>query len=180
MEKRETGVVVVTGGGLGARDINDAIVEIAPKLLAKGCSLYHVTGKGQFAAVEAKAPQHVDYHLVPFVYKDMARVLGAADVVISRASATFLQELAALEKPSIIIPSSSLGDQVKNAELYLKSGAAVVLHDEDLARPTSLLKAIVKITTDEQFASTLSQKIAALAKPDAAKDTAQLILEARK
>lgn len=54
----------------------------------------------------------------------MATVLGAADLVIARGSATFLQELAGLAKPVIVVPAAHLGDQVKNAAVYQKAQAA--------------------------------------------------------
>lgn len=174
-------LVVATGGGLGSRDINDAVVTIAPELLDRGISIYHVAGKTHADAVAARAPRHADYHIVPFVYKDMAKVLGAADVVVSRASATFLQEIAALAKPAIVIPSASLSDQVKNAQQLESSGAAVVLSDRELKdQPDILLDWIVKITTDKEIAAGLSRKIIAQAKPDAAHDTAELIMKAAK
>lgn len=174
-------LVVATGGGLGSRDINDAMIAIASRLLEKGIAVYHVAGKAHAESVETRAPKHPDYHVVPFVYENMAEVLGAADVVVSRASATFLQEIAALNKPAIIVPSSSLGDQLKNAEAIEREEAAVILRDEMLLeRPTSLLDEIVKITTDESFRSGLSERIAKRAMPDAAVETAKLLLQAAK
>lgn len=172
-------LVVVTGGGLGSRDINQALVTIGPELLEKGLGVYHVTGKSHADEVGAKAPRHADYQVVPFVYKDMVKVLGAADVVVSRASATFLQELAALGKPAIVIPSASLSDQVKNAEILENNQAAVVLSDHNIKeKPEALLNWLVKITTDNKIASSLSRKILAQSKPDAARNTAELIAKA--
>lgn len=174
-------LVVATGGGLGARDINEAMAAIATTLLEKGYSVYHVTGKAHAARVEAAVPKHADYHVVPFVYDDMATVLGAADVVVSRASATFLQEIAALHAPAIIVPSSSLGDQLKNAEAVENEGAAVVLRDEELAtNPTALFDAIVEITTNATMRNELSERIGRRAMPDAAAQTAHLIMEAKR
>ena len=174
-------LVVVTGGGLGARDINAAMVSIAPELLQQGISVYHVTGKAHAEAIRKIIASHPDYQVVPFVYKNMAQVLGAADVVVSRASATFLQEIAALAKPCIVVPSSSLGDQMKNAESLRESAAAVVLSDERLSDdPTVLLGAIVKITTNTALRAELADRIAARAKPDAARDTAKILIKAKK
>lgn len=174
-------LVVVTGGGLGSRDINQAMLAIADDLLKKGLTVYHVTGKKHAAEVEAAAPEHPDYHITPFVYKDMATVLGAADVVVSRASATFLQEIAALHKPAIIVPSSSLGDQLKNADAIRKDSAALVMSDEELIdTPSALLDNIVKITTDKKMQTELSQAIGRRAMPDAAAVMAQIILKAKK
>lgn len=174
-------LVVVTGGGLGSRDINRAILSVADQLLDDNLAVYHIAGKKHAAEVEAAAPAHPDYHVIPFVYKDMMTVLGAADVVVSRASATFLQEIAALHKPAVIVPSSSLGDQLKNAEAIRQDAAAIVMSDEELADdPQSLLDIIVKITTDSQLNSLLSEAIGRRAMPAAAADTAKIILKAKK
>jgi UDP-N-acetylglucosamine--N-acetylmuramyl-(pentapeptide) pyrophosphoryl-undecaprenol N-acetylglucosamine transferase len=171
-------LLVVTGGGLGSKSINDAIVTIVDDLIDAGLEVYHVTGKKHFKEVESSALNHPLYHYVPFVYSDMARVLGAADVVISRGSATFLQELAALKKPTIIIPAKHLGDQVKNAEVYRDADAAVVLHDDDLKRPQLLTEQILKLINDPEAAQLMAERLYGFARPDAALDTAQLIVEA--
>lgn len=183
--KSEIGIVdlskpllVVTGGGLGSRSINKAVVSIADKLLDAGMAIYHVTGKKHYEAVKKLAPERADYHIVPFVFKDMVSVLGAADVVVSRASATFLQELAALAKPTIIVPAKQLGDQIKNAEVYQNAQAAEVLSDADITdEPTRLVDAVLRITQDKTYAASLAGKLHEFAKPDAALDMATLIVD---
>lgn len=174
----EQPLVVVTGGGLGSRDINTALVAIAPRLLERGLSVYHITGTAHSVTVKSQVPHHPDYVVVPFVYADMASVLGAADVVVSRASATFLQEIAALHKPAIIIPSGSLGDQLKNAESVVADGAGIVMTDGEIGRtPDMLLNKIVEITTDSVLKTRLSKASAARAMPNAAHDTAQIVIQ---
>lgn len=183
--KSEIGVVdlakpllVVTGGGLGSRSINNAIVGIADTLLSAGVAIYHITGKKHYEAVKKLAPEQADYHIVPFVYKDMASVLGAADVVVSRASATFLQELAALAKPTIIVPAKQLGDQIKNADVYSNAQAAEVLTDTDITdEPSRLVDAVLKLTSDKDYAASMAAKLHEFAKPDAALDMATLIVD---
>lgn len=171
-------LVVVTGGGLGAESINTGMVAIAEQLLADGYAVYHVTGKKHHEAVKARAPQHPDYHVVAFVYKDMATVLGAADVVVSRGSATFLQELAALAKPTIVVPAAHLGDQVKNARVYHDADAAVVLDDAEVRRGKELYRAIKLVLDDTAAAEAMAQRFNVFAKRDAALDVAQLIVDA--
>ncbi|MBC7746937.1 UDP-N-acetylglucosamine--N-acetylmuramyl-(pentapeptide) pyrophosphoryl-undecaprenol N-acetylglucosamine transferase [Pedobacter sp.] len=171
-------LLVVTGGGLGATSINKAVISIADQLIAAGFEIYHVTGKKHFDAVSAKAPHHAAYHGVPFVFKEMDIVLGAADIVISRASATFIQELAALQKPVILIPAKQLGDQIKNALVYQEADAAVVLSDEAIATPKVLLKAIQALRSDTAAAEAMAQRLHVFAKPDAALDVAGLIVKA--
>ncbi len=171
-------LIVVTGGGLGAKSINEAVMEIAPDLLQQGIALYHITGKRHFAALEARAPKHADYQLVPFVYKDMAHVLGAADIVIARGSATFLQELAALQKAAIVIPAEHLSDQVKNAAVFEEAEAAIVLHDATITRrPATLLEAIKQLVDQPAEAHHIAAQLHTFARPHAAADVAGLIAE---
>lgn len=172
-------LVVVTGGGLGAKEINQAMVEIGPQLLAAGYSVYHVTGKAAFEELSKALPKDEAYKAVPFVYEGFAAVYGAADVVITRASATALQELAAAAKPAVIVPNSSLGDQLENAEVYSKKGAALMLRDEQLIEASSVLYDVVdELLHDDAKRKALSEAISVYAKPDAAKDVAELIVKA--
>lgn len=169
-------LIVVTGGGLGAKSINDAISKIAVDLLSDGVAIYHVTGMRQHEELVKQAHHHADYQLVPFVYKDMAHVLGAADVVIARGSATFLQELAALAKPVIVVPAQHLGDQVKNAHVFELAEAALVLSDEMIcAHPQKLYEAISLLLTEPAEAHHIAQQLHTFAKPQAAIDVAGLI-----
>ncbi len=173
-------LVVVTGGGLGARSINDAMVTSAQTVLDAGIHVYHVTGKKHYEDVSQRVPQHAHYITVPFVYKNMHHVLGAADVVVSRASATFIQEVAGLAKPTILIPARHLGDQIKNAAVYESSNAAVVMTDELIERGQTLGQAIVSLVGDTDKRTSLSDKIHSFARPEAATAVADMILQAGK
>ena len=168
-------LVVVTGGGLGAKSINDAMVRSGKLLIDAGIHVYHVTGKKHYDEVVAAAPIHPHYMVVPFVYKDMHSILGAADVVVTRASATFIQELAALAKPSVIIPAAHLGDQVKNAVLYDDARAALVLSDEAISADTKLGASIVSLIRSPEVREKMSRTLHEFAKPDAAREVAQMI-----
>ncbi len=168
-------LVVVTGGGLGAKTINNAVVQNIQHLLEKGIGVYHVTGKRDYNDIVTRAKNHADYQIVPFVYKDMAKVLGAADIVVSRGSATFTQEIAALGKPMIMIPSHVLGDQVKNAEVYEKARAAVVLSDHDITRSTALTDTIIELVEHPEESNAMAERLHAFARPHAAQDVAKAI-----
>lgn len=169
-------LVVVTGGGLGAKSINDAMVQSGKLLIDAGVHVYHVTGKKNYDHVAAHVPDHPHYIVVPFVYKDMHAVLGAADVVVTRASATFIQELAGLAMPSIIIPAAHLGDQVKNATLYQDAQAALVLTDARIAEGTTLGTSIMSLVNSPEARAVLSRNLHAYAKPQAALDMAHMIV----
>lgn len=174
-------LVVVTGGGLGARSINQAMVAAAPQLAEKGIGVYHVAGAKQYDAVTqalaAQSPDDGGYTVVPFVYEAMEKVLGAADVVVARGSATFLQEMAGIGTAVVIIPAKQLGDQLKNGRMYQQAGAALVLSDDEIARPGVLGDALVQLIDDEARRQTYAEKLHAFARPHAARDTAELILE---
>ena len=171
-------LITVVGGGLGAESINTGVASVSNKLVDQGFALYHVTGKKHYNAVKSRAPKLDDYRLVDFVYKDMVTVLGAADIVVSRGSATFLQELAALGKPTIIVPAAHLGDQVKNAEVYREASAAVVLDDDAVRESDALFQAITDLWEDKPGRTTMTKRFSQFARADAAKVVAKLVLRA--
>jgi UDP-N-acetylglucosamine--N-acetylmuramyl-(pentapeptide) pyrophosphoryl-undecaprenol N-acetylglucosamine transferase len=171
-------LVVVTGGGLGAKRVNLAMLMIADTLV-KRASVLHITGAAHGQSISKKAPASPDYKVVPFVHKDMANVLASADVVVTRAGATTLAELASLGKPTIIIPNAMLtgGHQTKNALVYEHAEAAEVLDEKAVQdSPPLLLDTILKVIEDREYSRKLSKNIQAFAKPDAALDTARLIV----
>lgn len=169
-------LVVATGGGLGAASINQAVAKAAPALLERGVSIYHVTGKAHYDAVQAEAVRDERYKLTPFVYADMAQVLGAADVVISRASATFLQELAGLGKATIAVPARHLGDQLKNASAFERTGAILALHDKAILESDALEQAVLKLVDNEALRVELGKKLHEFARPDAATRVARMVI----
>jgi UDP-N-acetylglucosamine--N-acetylmuramyl-(pentapeptide) pyrophosphoryl-undecaprenol N-acetylglucosamine transferase len=173
-------LVVVTGGGLGARNINRSMTTIALQLLPSA-AVVHITGDLGYKEVVLQAPEDIDYIIKPFISTGMAPVFGAADVVVTRAGATTMQELAAMTKPVIIIPNPLLtgGHQLKNAAVYQKDKAAIVIDEDKLVvNPLMLLKAIRMLIDNPDKAKILGQRLHSFAKPDAAVDTAALIAEA--
>ena len=170
-------LVVVTGGGLGAARINMALLQDAEQLLQEGISLYHVTGRAHYEEVKTLAIQDPHYQVVPFVFEGMADILGAADVVVSRASATFIQELAGMRKAAILIPAKTLGDQRKNAEVYREASAAVILSDDDIEGQGKLADVIMQLVRNKDYADRLAETLHSYAKPHAASDVAAMIAE---
>lgn len=173
-------LLVVTGGGLGARNLNRAIVTIAPQLLDK-VAILHITGQANYQEVLEKAPEHIDYIIKPFLPEGLASAFGAADVVMTRAGATTMVELASMAKPVIIIPHPHLtgGHQLKNAEVYGDANAAVVLQEEDIILDQRvLLKSLIEVFTNTAKRRTMARNLYKFARPDAALDMAALIVEA--
>jgi len=172
-------LVVVTGGGLGASRINDAIVLSLEKLL-KLTSVVLICGEGQYADLLLKTPANSNsFQLYPFISDDFVSLLGAADMVIARAGATTILELAALAKPTILIPNAKLsgGHQLKNAEVYVKSQAAVVVDEDDLVEnPTVIVDAVEKILSNKKGTKTMARIFSSYARPNAAKEVAGMII----
>ena len=176
-------LVVITGGGLGATAINEAAVKVIDDLLSI-CSVALVAGKAHADSLSQVIGKRSNLQIYGYVSSDrMQQMLGAADIVVSRAGATTLLELAALAKPSIIVPNANLtgGHQLKNAAVYKQAKAVVVLDDTQLsAEPLSLVDAINATLLNKETMKRLSANIHEFAKPEAAKDVARLIVGAIK
>ncbi len=174
-------LIVVTGGGLGASAINHAVLTTLDDLLAF-TSVALVAGKAHADELTKAAGKHSNLQIHGYVPSEkMQKLLGAADIVVSRAGATTLLELAALAKPSIIIPNENLtgGHQLKNAAVYKHAKAIVVVEDAQLkAEPLCLLDAINATLLNREVMKRLSVNIHTFAKPEAAKDMARLIVGA--
>lgn len=170
-------LVVATGGGLGSRVINEAVVAAAVEM-GDQASFYVVTGKGNLDIAEEKTGDSSNIQLTEFVYKGMSEVLGAADIVVARGSATFLQELAGLEKAVVVVPAHQLGDQLKNAELFASHGAAIVLSDDELL--DKLPATLNQLASDEVARKGYASRLHEFARPDAASEVSQIIVEAAK
>lgn len=176
-------LVVITGGGLGARRLNDAIAaELRALLLLTSVLL--ISGVDQFNELKAITPQaDKRFQLHEFISSGMADLLGAADIVIARAGATTILELAALGKPTILVPNGFLtgGHQLKNAAAYEEVGAVLVIDEHELdSDPTIITKEIRVLLNDPNKLKQLSENILACAKPNAASDMADMIISAAK
>lgn len=171
-------LIVVTGGGLGATRINNAIVE-SRNLILKEASVLLISGQQQYEELEKRTKgEQSGWRLVPFVSDGMAHTLAAADLVIARAGATTLLELAALEKPTIIVPNELLtaGHQLKNAKVYQDKLAAVVVTEEQMMQPGNILaKKALQLLNAPKILTGLGKNIGKFAKPEAAKEMAKMI-----
>jgi len=122
------------------------------------------------------------WRLEPFISENMAMVLAAADIVVARAGATTLLELAALNKPTIIIPNGMLtaGHQLKNAKVYQDNFAAIIMKEDELASQGALARKIKDLLSAPKILSELGKNFGKFARPDAAKEMAELVLSAAK
>lgn len=176
-------LVVVTGGGLGAKRINDAVA-ISLHDLLDVTSVILISGTAQYDELRALTPQDDPrFQLHAFVNEEMITMLGAADVVVARAGATTILELAALAKPTILVPNGFLtgGHQLKNAAAYAESGAVEVMNDDELHQDPQLLVQMLRgLLSDKTRLKQLGAAFHKFAKPNAAKDMADMIVAAAK
>jgi UDP-N-acetylglucosamine--N-acetylmuramyl-(pentapeptide) pyrophosphoryl-undecaprenol N-acetylglucosamine transferase len=164
--------VLVFGGSQGAHAINVAMVEAATELAARGPHLRitHQTGERDVEMVRAGyRAAGVQADVEPFFY-DMGRQLGSADLIVCRAGATTLAEVAAAGRAAILIPLPTATDdhQRKNAEALAAKGAADVLLQKD-AIGLTLANRILSLANDRTARLRMATAARALARPDAAK-----------
>lgn len=168
-------IVVAVGGGLGSVVINAAIIATAKNLSdSKNILFYNITGTNNIDAAKEASRGLNNYIAEPFVYKGMHKVLGAADVVVTRASATTLQELAGLKKAVIAVPARQLSDQQQNAKMFAKYNAVITLQDDNLM--DGLAGAVTELLDSYEYRDRLAENLHQFAKPDAARDMAHLIV----
>lgn len=173
-------VLLVTGGSLGARSINDAVMD-ALQELTRICQVIHLTGERDIERVKfetARIPlEHKDrYQCYSFLMESLGLAMAAADLVISRAGANAIAELSALKKPAILIPAAQLRDQPQNALTLSRAGAVRVIQEEKLT-PHVLLREVSYVLESEKEQKLLKEGIGKLAMPDAARKLAKLILD---
>ena len=178
-------LVVVTGGSQGAENINEAIRIILPELL-KFTSVALVAGRKHYEdMVDLKQYENWDHATLESNFRmwefntTMNELIGAADLVVSRAGATTIAEMAALKKAAILIPFEALPNshQVKNAERLGKSGAVVVLKDGDMVQnPNRLLEEIRRLIRSPRLRADMADALHDEARADAARHLAKLII----
>ncbi|MGI5878393.1 MAG: undecaprenyldiphospho-muramoylpentapeptide beta-N-acetylglucosaminyltransferase [Christensenellales bacterium] len=124
-------VLLIMGGSLGARAINEAVDGILPRL-TRHFAVAHIRGKGNLNAGLGDRPEYRQYE---YLGDELPDILACADMVLSRAGANAIWEFAALRKPMLLVPlplSASRGDQIKNARSFSDRGWAAVLQQEQM------------------------------------------------
>jgi UDP-N-acetylglucosamine--N-acetylmuramyl-(pentapeptide) pyrophosphoryl-undecaprenol N-acetylglucosamine transferase len=181
-------IVVVLGGSQGSKFLNDLIVESLPGLLNL-TQVVHQTGEKNYQDVYfyakglllEKNPEKLkDYHPFPFInYDDLYYLLDLSDLVISRAGSGTIFELAALGKPSILIPIEEKvagQHQVANAQIYDHIGACKTLEEKN-AKPHLLIDVVGDLLNNKDGLDRMKQSALNFAKPDASLKTAEEIIK---
>jgi UDP-N-acetylglucosamine--N-acetylmuramyl-(pentapeptide) pyrophosphoryl-undecaprenol N-acetylglucosamine transferase len=162
-------VLLVIGGSLGAKTINESIQLLLPVLVENNIQLIWQTGKGYFeTAKQAVAPfQENGIFAFDFISK-MDYAYAAADIVVSRAGASSVSELCIVQKPCILIPSPNVAEdhQTKNAMALVNYNAAVLV--KDVEAKNKLKDEILSLINSEQERNKLSINISKLALNNAA------------
>ena len=179
-------LVVITGGSQGSENLNEATRAILPELL-KFTSVALVAGRKHYENMIDlkryenwdKANLESDFRMWEF-NTTMNELLGAADVIVSRAGATTIAEMASLKKATILVPFERLpgGHQVKNAERLKDAKAAVVVSDIKMVEdPKVLLEEIRHLVKSPRLRADLADRLYEEARSDAASRLADIILE---
>ena len=179
-------LVVITGGSQGSKNLNEVTRQILPELL-KTVSVGLVAGRKHYEdMVDLKQYENWDHASLESNFRmwefntAMNELMGAADVVVSRAGATTIPELAALKKAVILVPFERLpgSHQVRNAERLKAAGAVEVIYDSKMMEnPTDLLKLIQHLVKSPRLCADMADSLHKEARADAAHRLAEIILE---
>ena len=136
----EKPVLLMIGGSLGAKKLNEMLRAALPELTKK-YDVIHITGKGN---LDESLLETAGYRQFEFISAELKDVFAASDIVFSRAGANAITELLALCKPNLLVPlpkESSRGDQILNAASFEKQGYSMVMAQADLT-PEKLTAAL--------------------------------------
>jgi UDP-N-acetylglucosamine--N-acetylmuramyl-(pentapeptide) pyrophosphoryl-undecaprenol N-acetylglucosamine transferase len=145
-------ILLALGGSLGSREINSLVTACLPEL-TKLYTVVHQTGVQE----EVLVPQE-RYKPYPYFNDEMPHVLSAADLVFCRSGAGTIWECSSLKKPMILLPlrgSGTRGDQVENARLFEKAGAALNMADDP--SPERLVSLAALFIKDKNLKSSMAQ-----------------------
>lgn len=180
--RREQGIagkyrtfILSCGGSMGAQRVNEEVLAVMRDFSAKHPEVLHIHASGSIEFEDCKKmfreyglEGKSNIQLVEYIF-DMPQKMAAADLVINRAGAMTLSELAAMKKPCILIPSPNVTNnhQYKNAHELEKRGAAVVFQEKDLT-DGRLTEAVESLVTDRARMDAMKEAIAQFAVTDCA------------
>ena len=188
----ERPTLLIIGGSLGARTINQALLAGVQQLLDQGIQVIWQTGKTYYEQIrsqlsncpgaQASSPAKLSncpIVLTPFL-TNMPDLYALADLAISRAGASSISELCLLGKPAILVPSPNVAEdhQTHNAMALVKKDAAVLVKDADAQQ--QLIPTALALLQDPARLSALSEHILTLAQPDSARRIAEEVIQLAK
>ncbi|HEY4499862.1 MAG TPA: UDP-N-acetylglucosamine--N-acetylmuramyl-(pentapeptide) pyrophosphoryl-undecaprenol N-acetylglucosamine transferase [Candidatus Paceibacterota bacterium] len=178
-------LVCVFGGSQGAQSLNNFVMENARELV-RHFQILHQVGDGnlenykkeyEFTSKDWSEIDKKRYHYQGYFVDDLAEAYRAADVVLARAGASTLYECALFGKPAILIPlpSAANGHQKENAHNYAKSGAAIVVEEENF-RAHLIIEQVQKIVQNPELMRTMGENARGFYKANAARVIAEGVL----
>lgn len=163
-------VVLITGGSLGARSLNNAVLKNLEIIAKSGIQVIWQTGSFYFSQInnELNESKPENLHVHQFLTR-MDLAYAAADLVISRAGAGTISELCIIGKPAILVPSPNVAEdhQTKNAMALVEKEAAIMLKDVEI--DLKLFPVTLRLVKDEERCKIMAANIKALAMPEATK-----------
>jgi UDP-N-acetylglucosamine--N-acetylmuramyl-(pentapeptide) pyrophosphoryl-undecaprenol N-acetylglucosamine transferase len=175
-------VIFILGGSQGSQKINDVVLIVLSDFL-ENFEIIHQVGKENFKQIKAEAEVVINKNLKeyyhPFAFlneQELPNAYKVADLVISRAGAGAIFEIAALGKPSILVPlpKSAQNHQIKNAYTFAKNGSAIVVEQKNFT-PYFILEKVKYLISQPKKLEEMSKKAKEFSKPEAANMLAEYI-----
>jgi UDP-N-acetylglucosamine--N-acetylmuramyl-(pentapeptide) pyrophosphoryl-undecaprenol N-acetylglucosamine transferase len=163
-------VLLVFGGSLGARLLNELAIDAFG---TTGPAVLHLCGTRDYDELRPRISRP-DYRLLAFT-EEFGAALGASDVVLARAGGS-VWELAAAGKPAVLVPGlfATADHQTKNARYFANGGGAIVVPETEAGRAPELIRSLLD---DPRRLAEMSRAMLQLARPDAAEEVAEELLE---
>ncbi len=179
---QEKKTVLLVGGSLGARTINESVLQHLDEIAKSGVQFIWQTGKyysAQIAETLKEKGQPENLRVMDFI-SDMAAAYKAADLVISRAGASSISEFCLIGKAVILVPSPNVAEdhQTKNAMALVNRGAALFVKDAEAQE--KLIPLAIKTVADDACLKSLSENVLKLALPNSAEIIAKEVLKLAK
>lgn len=186
----EKPVLLIMGGSQGSKIINDIVLKVLPELTEK-CEVIHISGAKDYEFISANLAKilkteeivnydpKIYYHLYPFLDENTLKYAYLlTDVIVSRAGAGSIFEIASVGKPSILIPleMSASDHQKNNAFEYAKNGGTIVLEEPNLT-PHLFLEKIFYLVDNQELRQKMSEGAKSFAKLDASEKIAEELLK---
>ncbi|MDH5365364.1 MAG: undecaprenyldiphospho-muramoylpentapeptide beta-N-acetylglucosaminyltransferase [Cyclobacteriaceae bacterium] len=170
--------ILVLGGSLGARTINNAIIKDIDKIIDTDVQLIWQTGRFYYDEMKNKLIGHntTNVRMSAFI-KEMDLAYSAADVVVSRAGALSISELCLAKKPVILIPSPNVTEdhQTKNAMALMKNEAAKLIKDKNAVG--QLVDEVIGLVYNEKMCQLMAYNISKMGMPNAANNIMKVAIQ---
>ncbi len=168
--------ILIFGGSLGGRRLIKIVLKVLDDLLELG-QVVHIVGESGYKKMSDELKNRPDYTVLPFVKGRMHEYIAAADVVIMRAGATAIAEVATVGRPMILIPNAYLtgGHQTENAKIYDEAGAAVNLVEKELEADSQVLVKETRKLFDKKNTVDMLKAQTTMVRTDPAAEIADII-----